>query len=257
MPVWPPGANSAKQGLGTPQREDLSLMSQTAKTRAATQPEAGLKAAIVPVTPFQQNCTLLWDAGTMAGVVVDPGGDLDYIERAIADSGMKPEKILLTHGHIDHAGGAAELKERLGVPIEGPHEDERPLLDGLKEQGEAYGIAARPVTPDRWLAEGDEVKVAGHTFEVLHCPGHSPGSVVLVNRPQRFALVGDVLFQGSVGRTDLPMGSHEALMQSIRTKLLPLGDEFAFICGHGPTSTIGHERQTNPFIAGDAGGLGG
>lgn len=228
-------------------------MPETAKTAGAAQPEPGLKVAIVPVTPFQQNCSLIWDPESMVGAVVDPGGDLEYIARAIAEIGMKPEKILLTHGHIDHAGGAAELKERLGVPIEGPHEAERPLLEGLKEQGRAYGMEARPVTPDRWLAEGDTVTVGGHTFEVLHCPGHSPGSVVLVNRPQRFALVGDVLFQGSIGRTDLPFGSHEALMRSIRTKLLPLGDDFAFICGHGPTSTIGHERQTNPFIAGDAG----
>ena len=213
----------------------------------------GLKAAIVPVTPFQQNCTLIWDPETMQGAVVDPGGDLDRIEAAIAEVGMKPEKILLTHGHIDHAGGAAEMRERLGgIPIEGPHEAERPLLDNLDKQGEAYGIEARPVTPDRWLADGDTVTVAGHTFEVLHCPGHSPGSVVLANRAQRFALMGDVLFQGSIGRTDLPMGSHEALMHSIRTKVLPLGDEFAFICGHGPTSTIGQERRTNPFIVGDA-----
>jgi hydroxyacylglutathione hydrolase len=213
----------------------------------------GLKAAIVPVTPFQQNCTLIWDPETMTGAVVDPGGDLDRIEAAIAEVGMKPEKILLTHGHIDHAGGAAELRERLGgVPIEGPHADERPLLDNLDKQGVAYGIEARPVTPDRWLADGDTVSVAGHTFEVMHCPGHSPGSVVLVNRAQRFALMGDVLFQGSVGRTDLPMGSHEALMNSIRTKVMTLGDEFAFICGHGPTSTIGQERRTNPYIVGDA-----
>ena len=213
----------------------------------------GLKAAIVPVTPFQQNCTLIWDPETMQGAVVDPGGDLDRIEAAIAEVGMKPEKILLTHGHIDHAGGAAEMRERLGgIPIEGPHEAERPLLDNLDKQGAAYGMEARPVTPDRWLADGDTVTVAGHTFEVLHCPGHSPGSVVLANRAQRFALMGDVLFQGSVGRTDLPMGSHEALMHSIRTKVLPLGDEFAFICGHGPTSTIGQERRTNPFIVGDA-----
>jgi hydroxyacylglutathione hydrolase len=224
-------------------------------TAAAAQQKSGLKAAIIPVTPFQQNCTLIWDPETKVGAVVDPGGDLEYIERAIAEVGMRPEKIILTHGHIDHAGGAAELKERLGgIPIEGPHEAERPLLDKLAEQGEAYGmLSARPVTPDRWLAEGDEVTVAGHTFEILHCPGHSPGSVVLVNRPQRFALVGDVLFQGSIGRTDLPMGNHEALLTSIRTKLLPLGDEFAFICGHGPMSTIGHERQTNPFLVGDAG----
>ena len=213
----------------------------------------GLKAAIVPVTPFQQNCTLIWDPETMQGAVVDPGGDLDRIEAAIAEVGMKPEKILLTHGHIDHAGGAAEMRERLGgVPIEGPHAAERPLLDNLDKQGEAYGIEARAVTPDRWLADGDTVSVAGHTFEVMHCPGHSPGSVVLVNRPQRFALMGDVLFQGSIGRTDLPMGSHEALMNSIRTKVMTLDDDFAFICGHGPTSTIGQERRTNPFIVGDA-----
>jgi len=232
-----------------------NAMADTSTAAAAAQHKSGLKAAIIPITPFQQNCTLIWDPETKIGAVVDPGGDLEHIERAIAEVGMKPEKIILTHGHIDHAGGAAELKERLGgVPIEGPHEAERPLLDKLAEQGEAYGmLSARPVTPDRWLAEGDEVTVAGHTFEVLHCPGHSPGSVVFVNRPQRFALVGDVLFQGSIGRTDLPMGNHEALLTSIRTKLLPLGDEFAFICGHGPMSTIGHERQTNPFLVADAG----
>jgi hydroxyacylglutathione hydrolase len=213
----------------------------------------GLKAAIVPVTPFQQNCTLIWDPETMKGAVVDPGGDLDRIQAAIAEVGMQPEKILLTHGHIDHAGGAAELRERLGgIPVEGPHEAERPLLDALQQQGQAYGMEARPVTPDRWLADGDTVSVAGHTFEVRHCPGHSPGSVVLVNHPQRFALMGDVLFQGSIGRTDVPLGSHEALMNSIRTKVLTLGDDFAFICGHGPTSTIGQERRANPFIVGDA-----
>jgi hydroxyacylglutathione hydrolase len=213
----------------------------------------GLKAAIIPVTPFQQNCTLLWNPETMQGAIVDPGGDLDRIEAAIAQVGLKPEKILLTHGHIDHAGGAAELRERLGgIPIEGPHEHERPLLDNLEKQAETYGVEARAVTPDRWLADGDTVTVAGHTFEVLHCPGHSPGSVVLFNRAQGFALMGDVLFQGSIGRTDLPMGSHKALMDSIRNKVLPLGDDVAFICGHGPTSTIGQERRTNPFIVGDA-----
>lgn len=225
-------------------------MANTEKSGGAA--AKGLKAAIVPVTPFQQNCTLLWDPDTMAGAVVDPGGDLDRIEAAIAEVGMKPEKILLTHGHIDHAGGAAEMRERLGVPIEGPHAAERPLLDNLDKQGQAYGIEARVVTPDRWLADGDTVSVAGHTFEVMHCPGHSPGSVVLVNRPQRFALMGDVLFQGSIGRTDVPLGSHEALMHSIRSKVLTLDDDFAFICGHGPTSTIGQERRTNPFIVGDA-----
>jgi len=216
-------------------------------------PERGLKAAIIPVTGFQQNCTLLWDPETLKGAVVDPGGDLDQIQAAIAQVGMQPEKILLTHGHIDHAGGAAELRERLGgIPIEGPHVNERPLLDNLEKQGEAYGVPARAVTPDRWLDEGETVSVAGHTFEVLHCPGHSPGSVVLVNRAQRFALMGDVLFQGSIGRTDLPLGNHEALMHSIRTKVMALPDEFVFICGHGPMSSIGQERRTNPFIVGDA-----
>ena len=163
------------------------------------------------------------------------------------------DRVFLTHGHIDHAAGAAELKERLGVPIEGPHEADRPLLDALEAQGQAYGLPARPVTPDRWLDEGDTVTVGGHSFDVLHCPGHSPGSVVLVNRKQRFAIVGDVIFQGSIGRTDFPYGDHAALINAIRTKLLPLGDEFAFICGHGPTSTIGQERRTNPFINGSTG----
>src|SRR3990170_5669634 len=225
-------------------------MSKTATTAETPgeRPAVGLRAAIVPVTPFEQNCTLLWDAKSKAGAVVDPGGDLDRIQRAIAEVGMTPEKILLTHGHIDHAGGASELRSALGVTIEGPHAADRFLLDNLEAQGRAYGVAARNVTPDRWLEDGDTVMVAGHTFDVLHCPGHSPGSVALVNRAQRFALVGDVLFRGSIGRTDLPYCDHEALITAIKTKLLPLGDEFAFICGHGPTSTIGAERRTNPFL---------
>lgn len=209
-----------------------------------------LKAAIVPVTAFMQNCTLLWDEATMTGAVVDPGGDVSRIEAGIARAGMTVEKIILTHGHIDHAGGAMELKEKLGgVPIEGPHRADDFLLKGLEEQGLTFGMSGlRNVTPDRWLDEGDTVTVAGHTFSVLHCPGHSPGSVVLVNAAQRFIMMGDVLFKGSIGRTDFAYGDHDALIGAIKTKLLPLGDDYAFICGHGPMSTIGEERVTNPFL---------
>ena len=210
-----------------------------------------LQAVIVTVTPFQQNCTLLWDDASKRGAVVDPGGDLDRIEAGIAKVGMTVEKILLTHGHIDHAAGAAELKEKLGgIPIEGPHEEDKFLLDSLVESGFAFGMTdARNVTPDRWLNEGDTVTVADATFSILHCPGHSPGSVAYVNTGQRFALVGDVLFRGSIGRTEgLPRTSHRALIQSIKTKLLPLGDDYAFVCGHGPSSTIGQERLRNPFL---------
>jgi hydroxyacylglutathione hydrolase len=207
-----------------------------------------VRAAIIPVTLFQQNCTLLWEEDSKRGAVIDPGGDLDRVREAIAKSGVTVEKILLTHGHIDHAGGAAELKEELGVPIEGPHRADKPLLDHLAETGRQYGIAARPVRPDRWLDEGNTVDIGGMMFGVLHCPGHSPGSVAFTNAEQRFAIVGDVLFQGSVGRTDLPGGDHAALINAIKTKLLPLGDDVAFICGHGPTSTIGNERKSNPFL---------
>ncbi|MFY9294105.1 MAG: MBL fold metallo-hydrolase [Methylorubrum rhodinum] len=209
------------------------------------------RAAIVPVTPFQQNCTLIWDDATKVGAVVDPGGDLDRIEAAIRAQGVKVEKILLTHGHIDHAGGAAELKERLGVPVEGPHDADKFLLDSLPVAAESYGLEpARPITPDRWLNEGDSVTVGGLTFDILFVPGHSPGSVVFVSRDARFALVGDVVFQGSIGRTDLPGGNHEQLIRGIKDKVLPLGDDVAFIPGHGPTGTLGQERQTNPFLQG-------
>ena len=210
-----------------------------------------LKAAIVPVTPFMQNCTLLWDETTRIGAVVDPGGDVARIQAGIAKAEMTVEKILITHGHIDHAGGALELKESLGgIPIEGPHLADRFLLESLQDQGANFGLDdVRNVTPDRWLDEGDTVTVAGTEFAVLHCPGHSPGSVVLVNAEQRFILMGDVLFKGSIGRTDFAYGDHDALINAIKTKLLPLGDDYAFICGHGPMSTLGEERQGNPFIA--------
>ena len=213
----------------------------------------GLKAAIIPVTPFQQNCSILWDDTSKLGAVIDPGGDVERIQEALAKLGGTVEKILLTHGHIDHAGGAAALKEALEasggtVPIEGPDERDRFLLDGLAQQGLSYGIAgARNVVPDRWLEEGQKVTIGGHAFDVLHCPGHTPGHIVLVNREAGFAIVGDVLFRGSVGRTDFPYGDTQALLRSIREKLFPLGDEIAFLCGHGPGSTIGVERRTNPF----------
>jgi len=210
-----------------------------------------VRAAIIPVTPFQQNCTLLWCEKTGKAAVIDPGGDLDRIRDAIAQSGTTVEKIILTHGHIDHAAGAADLREELGVAIEGPHRADDFLLQRLAEQGQAYGIPARAVTPDRWLNEGDTVTVGDLVLDVLHCPGHSPGSVVLVSKAERFAIVGDVLFQGSVGRVDLPGGDGKALIRSIKEKLLPLGDDIAFICGHGPMSTIGQERQTNPFLLGE------
>jgi hydroxyacylglutathione hydrolase len=207
------------------------------------------KILVVPVTPFDQNCSVVWDEGTGAGAVVDPGGDVEAIVEAVGQSGARIEKILLTHGHIDHAGGAAELKERLRVPIEGPHTDDLFLLENLEASGAQYGMKSRPVTPDRWLAEGDRVTVGGLEFEVLLCPGHTPGSVVLFSPEHRFCFMGDVLFKGSVGRSDFPYGSHEILIRSIKTKLLPLGDDVSFLPGHGPASTIGEERRTNPFLS--------
>ncbi len=209
------------------------------------------RAGIIPVTPFQQNCTLIWDDATKVGAVVDPGGDLDRIQAAIAEQGVTVEKILLTHGHVDHAAGADELRERLGVPIEGPHLADKFLLDSLPATAAQYGLdPARPVTPDRWLDQGDTVQVGELTFDILHCPDHSPGSVVFMSRDARFALVGDVVFKGSVGRTDLPGGNHEQLIRAIKEKVLPLGDDVAFIPGHGPTGTLGEERETNPFLQG-------
>jgi hydroxyacylglutathione hydrolase len=212
---------------------------------------AKLKVLIIPVTPFRQNCSLIFNEENMRGAIVDPGGDVLNILKAIEQSDVKVEKILLTHGHIDHAGGAAELRDALGVQIEGPHTDDLFLLQELPERGVTYGMMdARSMVPDRWLNNGDEVDVAGLKFSILHAPGHSPGSVVFFNDENRFALMGDVLFQGSVGRTDFPYGSHDALMTSIKEKVLPLGDDVAFLPGHGRASQIGIERKTNPFIQG-------
>lgn len=209
-----------------------------------------LKAAIVPVTPFQQNCSLIWCDETGLGAVVDPGGDLDRIRAAIVQSGMTLEKILITHAHIDHAGATAELAESFGVPIEGPHRDDQFLIDSLAEQGARFGFAgARSFTPDRWFEDGDEATVGRLRFTVRHCPGHTPGHVVFVSEEARVAAVGDVIFQGSVGRSDLPRGNHEQLVASIRERLFPLGDDITFIPGHGPVSTFGQERRSNPFVS--------
>jgi len=206
--------------------------------------------AILPVTPFEQNCSLIWDPATLQAAVVDPGGDVDAILEKIAALGLKVEKLLLTHGHIDHVGGTAALAARLGVPVEGPQRDEAFWLDQLPEQCRMFGFPdTPPLQPDRWLDDGDTVTVGGLTLDVLHTPGHTPGHVCFIHRPSKLAIVGDVLFAGSIGRTDFPRGNHGALIESIRQKLFPLGDDFAFIPGHGPMSTFGAERQDNPFVA--------
>jgi glyoxylase-like metal-dependent hydrolase (beta-lactamase superfamily II) len=208
-----------------------------------------IRGAIIPVTPFQQNCALLWDDDTSQAVVVDPGGEVDRILGAIEQVGATVERIWLTHGHLDHAGGADELRERLGgVPIEGPDQRDAFLLDGLAAQGKQFGLELRNLVPDRWLTEGESVVLGEHRFDVLHCPGHTPGHVVFVNPTARFALVGDVLFQGSIGRTDFPYGDHAALIEAITGKLLALGDDISFLCGHGPGSSFGVERRSNPFL---------
>jgi hydroxyacylglutathione hydrolase len=208
-----------------------------------------LKVTIVPVTPFAQNCSIVACTATNRAAIVDPGGDLPRIREAIEQLKVEPEKILLTHGHIDHAGVAAELSDALSIPIEGPDEADAFLLDKLVEQGERFGMAGvRNVKPTRWLAEGETIGVGDLTFSVLHVPGHTPGHLVFVNAPMRFALVGDTLFQGSVGRTDFPYGSHDQLIDGIRTKLLPLGDDVTILPGHGPASTIGAERKSNGFL---------
>jgi hydroxyacylglutathione hydrolase len=205
--------------------------------------------AIVPVTPFQQNCALVYDDESKRGAVVDPGGDVASILEAITQAGVIIEKILITHGHIDHAGGAAELREKLGVPIEGPNKEDDFLLQSLPKTGAQYGMLdARVVTPDRWLSDGDVVEVAGFSFRVIEAPGHSPGSVVLFSEAERFAFMGDVLFQGSIGRTDLRGGNHEQLIASIKTKVLPLGDDVVFLPGHGAASRIGDERESNSYL---------
>jgi hydroxyacylglutathione hydrolase len=215
-----------------------------------TEPETRLQIRLIPVTPLQQNCSLIWDTVTKHAALVDPGGDVDQLMGALEHFGLTLKRIWLTHGHLDHAGAAQELKERTGVAIEGPHEDDQWILDGIEDAGRKYGISdGRNCKPDRYLHDGDTVELEGVVFDISHTPGHTPGHVVIHNRDAKIAFVGDVLFAGSIGRTDFERGNHQQLLDSITGKLWPLGKDMRFVPGHGPTSTFGQERQTNPFVA--------
>ena len=218
-------------------------MTETAK------PTPPMKAAILPVTPLQQNCSLIWCTKTNKAALIDPGGDLDKLKAAVSQAGVELEKILITHGHIDHCGESGILAKELDLPIEGPQEDDRFWISRLDEDGKKYGIKGEVFEPDRWLNDGDKVSVGELELDVIHCPGHTPGHVVFFHKPSKFAIVGDVLFQGSIGRTDFPMGNHQDLIDAITQKLWPLGEDVTFIPGHGPTSTFGQERKTNAFVS--------
>jgi glyoxylase-like metal-dependent hydrolase (beta-lactamase superfamily II) len=221
-------------------------MTEAAPQSAAQPP---FKVAIIPVTPLQQNCTLVWCTKTMKGAFIDAGGDLDKLRKAIAMTGVTIEKLLVTHGHIDHCGSVGIFARELGVPIEGPHEDDRFWISRLDEDGQRYGIDGEVFEPNRWLGHGDKVTVGEVELDVIHCPGHTPGHVVFHHAPTRVAIVGDVLFQGSIGRTDFPMGNHQDLIDSITQRLWPLGNDVTFVPGHGPNSTFGRERQTNAYVS--------
>lgn len=210
---------------------------------------SGLKIAILPVTPFEQNCSLAWSEKTMIGAVIDPGGDVERIKEFIAEHGVTVEKILLTHAHVDHAGGVAGIAEAYGVPIEGPHKEDQFLIDEIENVAKTYGFPdVRTFKPAKFFEDGDTVSVSDLTFQIFHCPGHTPGHVVYFHEPSKLVIVGDVLFQGSIGRTDFPRGNHADLISSIKNKLYPLGDDVTFLPGHGGLSTIGQERATNPFL---------
>jgi hydroxyacylglutathione hydrolase len=221
----------------------------TSKLNAQKPTEPPLKAVIIPVTPLSQNCTLFWCTETMLGTLVDPGGDLDKLKDAVAKTGVTLEKLLVTHGHLDHCGQAGMLAKELGLKIEGPHEDDRFWIEQLDEDGPRWGMHAESFEPDRWLVDGDTVTVGNLTLDVIHCPGHTPGHIVFHHAASKLAIVGDVIFQGSIGRTDFPRGNHQDLIDSITQKLWPLGNDVTFIPGHGPTSNFGHERKTNGFVS--------
>lgn len=212
-----------------------------------------IRAMIAPVTPLQQNCTIVWCVKTMKAAVIDPGGETARLLRGVKEQGLSVDKIWVTHGHLDHAGGAAELQEATGAIIEGPHLDDAFWIEGIEAAGRQYGLpGARTFTPDRWLVDGDQVQVGEARFNVRHCPGHTPGHVIFHQPESRFAQVGDVLFKGSIGRTDFPRGDFAQLIASITGRLWPLGDDVSFVPGHGPMSTFGQERRTNPFVSDDA-----
>lgn len=209
-----------------------------------------LQVAVVPVTPFMQNCSVIWCTATGRAAVIDPGDGIDRIRQVLSGQGLTLERILVTHGHVDHAAAVADLAALTGVPVEGPQAEDAFWIDRLPQDGAAYGMLhAKRFTPTRWLNDGDQVRVGDLTLDVLHCPGHTPGHVVFYHAPSRFAVVGDVLFQGSIGRTDFPRGDHAALIASIRDKLFPLGDDVTFLPGHGEMSTFGQERRSNPFVS--------
>jgi glyoxylase-like metal-dependent hydrolase (beta-lactamase superfamily II) len=210
-----------------------------------------LQYKIVPVTAFEQNCSILWCDESKEAAVVDPGGDLPKILAAVQQLGLSLKKIILTHAHIDHAGGTAELVEQLSLPVEGPHTEDKFWIDLLPQQSQMFGFpSVKTFTPDRWLGHDDTVSIGNEVLSVMHCPGHTPGHVVFYHEGSKLLVVGDVLFQGSIGRTDFPKGDFDTLANSIRTHLWALPDDVSFIPGHGPMSTIGHERGTNPFVGG-------
>jgi hydroxyacylglutathione hydrolase len=209
-----------------------------------------LRYEILPVTPFEQNCSLVWCDETRQGTFVDAGGEPERLLQAARRHGVEIVKLMVTHGHLDHVGAVRQLADALKVPIEGPHPDDRFWIEQLAVQAQMFGFPpSRPFESDRWLAQGDTVALGNLVFDVLHCPGHTPGHVVFVHAPSQLAFVGDVIFAGSIGRTDFPRGNHGDLLRAIRQRLFPLGDDLRFVPGHGPMSSVGAERRSNPFVS--------